>query len=65
MTLTILGGHKAIDLVDQRATEAKALKCTRLFVSGAFHTSHMATASAALQEALVDVEVMGRDCMPI
>ena len=41
------GDHKAVDLACKKA-EPKAIKCQKLLVGGAFHTSHMQAAKEAV-----------------
>ena len=51
------GDRVALEEVTKRAVAAGALKCAPVAVSGAFHTSRMASARDALVEALATVTV--------
>ncbi|KIZ07315.1 (acyl-carrier-protein) S-malonyltransferase [Monoraphidium neglectum] len=54
----VVSGHlDALDWVQSAALEAGALKAARLAVSGAFHTSLMEPARAALESALASVKI--------
>ena len=53
----VSGDRVALEEVTKRAVAAGALKCAPVAVSGAFHTSRMASARDALVEALANVTV--------
>jgi [acyl-carrier-protein] S-malonyltransferase len=52
----VSGDHKAVDLALKKA-EPKAMKCQKLVVGGAFHTSHMQAAKEAVAKVLETVTI--------